>query len=116
MNNIDSILFTKNFISTLSVDGFFNEEENPFMDEGLLYDEVLKRSVNNMSLYNTPEITVEQFSECVKAVETVTISETIEGLVDKGLIEPTALNSDGEFLYSVNENVTIEPKKNKKKV
>jgi hypothetical protein len=111
MNNIDSILFTKNFISSLRVEGFFYENDNPFMDEGLLYDEILKRSINNMRLYENPEITSEQFNESIVVVKTITIRETIEGLIEKGLIEPTALDNNGEFLYSITEDVINEQKK-----
>jgi hypothetical protein len=111
MNNIDSILFTKDIISTLSVDGFFNEEENPFMDKALLYEEILRRSTDNALLYETPEITEEQFEECVKAVQRVVIKETIDELVEKGLIKPTALDNEGDFIYSLNEGVKIKNEK-----
>lgn len=111
MNNIDSILFTKTFISELKTEGFFNEDDNLFIDEELLYNEVLKHSNENMIQHENPEITVEQFSESIKVVQKIIIQETIDGLIEKGLVEPTAVDNDGEFLYSLSDSVIIDNQK-----
>lgn len=105
MDNIDSIIFTKTFISELDKDGFFNETENPFMDSELLYDEILKHSTENLLKYDKPEITVEQFSDSVMSVHTTLIKETFNDMVDKGLLEPSGFDVDGKFLYTINEDV-----------
>jgi hypothetical protein len=112
MENVDSVIFTKTFMVSLQEDGFFDENENPFMDFDLLYEEILKHSSNNLLEYNKPEITPEQFIECISAVRIRLIKETFDEMVTNGLIEPTGLDDKGDFLYSVNEDVIDDLEKN----
>jgi hypothetical protein len=115
MNNIDSIIYTKNLISILKSDDFFNEDENPFMDEELFYDEVLKFSSENLSKHGKPEISEDQFDEALLNVRKVLVSETFDEMVDDGLLEPIALDNDGNMMYSLNQEFKDELEKKEKK-
>ena len=85
------------------------------MDADLLYEEILKHSTENLSKYDKPEITPEQFSESVSVVRTNLIKETFDELVADGLIEPTGFDDNGDFLYSVSQEVMDELEKKSKK-
>jgi hypothetical protein len=114
-DNTESIIFTKNFIKLLDEDGFFNETENPFMDSDLLYEEILKKSTENSIEFETPNISMDQFDDCVKNVRLKLIQDTFDELIDEGLVEISGLDSKGEFLYSVNQEVKDEIEKKSKK-
>ncbi len=115
MRNVDSVIFTKTFIAGLKEDGFFDEIQNPFMDANLLYEEILKHSTENLLQYDKPEITYEQFNECVLAVRTNLIKETFDEMIVDGLIEPTGFDDKGDFLYTVNEEIKNDLEKKSKK-
>lgn len=115
MDNIESIIYCKNFIKLLDGDGFFNEVENPFMDSDKLYDEFLKHSTNNLTKLDTPEITSEQFDESVKSVRLAIIGETLIDLIEDGIVEASGVDKDGGLLYSVNEEAKVVFEKKMKK-
>jgi hypothetical protein len=115
MDNIDSVIYAKNLIKLLGDEDFFNPHVNPFMDSELLYNEIVKLSVENLAAYGTIELTPEQLDLAIENVSKQTIAETFDDMVADGLIEPKAVDADGNFLYSINEEVREEYEKSLKK-
>ncbi len=104
MDNIDAIIYSKYFIKELdSSTDFFDEDQNPFIDKELLYEEILKVSTKNTLEFNEPKLTEEQFIASVDNVRLAVITKTLQDLVEKGMVDITAMNPDGEFLYSINQ-------------
>lgn len=115
MDNIESVIYTKKIIKLLADNDFFNPTLNPFMDEELLYNKVLGRSIKNFNEFEVVEITADQLDELIDEVNKETIAETFEEMIEDGLIEPQAIDAEGDLLYGVNQEVRDELEKKFKK-
>ena len=115
MDNIESVIYTNKIINLLANDDFFNPNINPFMDEELLYNKILEQSIKNFNDFEIVEITAEQLEEFIDAVNRQIIGETFEEMVEDGLIEPQAIDAEGDLLYGINQEVRDEFEKNFKK-
>ena len=115
MDNIESVIYAKKIIKLLSDDDFFNPSLNPFMDAELLYNKVLEQSIKNFNEFEVVEITADQLEELIDDVNKETIAETFDEMIEDGLIEPQAIDADGDLLYGVNQELRDEFEKNFKK-
>ena len=79
------------------------QDQNKF--ESLLSDNILALAIENYSVHGTPELTYEQFEECMKC----SASEYhLECLRDKGLVESFIDTEDMEVKYRATDKGLIK--------
>lgn len=103
MKNIDALIYTKNVINILVESGFFNDID-PFVEEEPLYNEILSVANQNIIDFEDPTLSDVQFKAAISDVRLRAISETFDGLVDKGKLKIDGIDKNGDFLYAINEN------------
>jgi hypothetical protein len=110
MENLESILYTKNLIKLLDDDDYFNVELNPFTDRDMLYSKILEISIINFNESDSPKLTVGQIQTAMTEVLNINVKTTFDDMVDSGLIEPSGLDSNGDIIYLTNNQLNIKNK------
>lgn len=98
--DVDIVIYVNNVVKDLNEESFFDETVNPLMDETIFRAKLTEFAENNLKEHGEPTLDVIQFETVIVETRKKIISQTIQSLYDKELLEVVATDKEGEPLFA----------------
>ena len=101
------IEISNEIIDSLDEQGFFEDNQNPFVERLPLKRMMQTKMQRKWEEQNEMLLTEDEFIECVNLVAKNSIGNALESLVDKGALN-MGIDSEGEIVYSANKDFDLK--------